>query len=63
MDTPEQTHVVGNLVAVDSLEWEVICDCTAAGQVEDDRLGRVRLDNLPVRARARQVVGLPASCR
>lgn len=56
LDTPEQTHAVGS--PVDSLALET--DCTAA---EDDRLGLVRLDTLPVQARACQVVGLPASCR
>ena len=60
-DTPEQTHAVGSLV--DTLAWEVIGYCIAVGQVEDDRFGLVHLDNQPVRARACQLVGLPASCK
>jgi hypothetical protein len=60
LDTPEQTHAVGSPVAFYNLAWEVVGDCT---EVEDDSLGLVRLDNLPVRARACQVVALPASCR
>jgi hypothetical protein len=65
---PEQTHAVGSQVdsQVDShsLAWGMlqVDGCTGAGQAED-RLGLVRLDNLPVRARAGQVVDLPASCR
>ena len=61
LDTPEQTHAVGG--QVDTLAWEVIGYCTAAGQVEDDRFGFVHLDNQPVQARACQLVGLPASYR
>lgn len=49
LDTPEQTHAVGSLV--DILVREVIGYCTAAGQVEVDKFGLVRLDNQPVRAR------------
>ena len=61
-DTPERTHVAGGLV--DSLAWvalRVVNYCTAVGQVEDDSPDLVRLDNLPVRARARLVVDLSPS--
>ena len=50
LDTLEQTHVVGSLV--DILVREEIGYCTAADQVEGDRLGLVRLDNQPVRAQS-----------